>query len=88
MVLIAIASSNRHNGHDTAPGVAVLSERVRVADSAASLPNFPRWKSRFARSNGYEPQRDGRYAPPLKPQPERAPDQDATQSGPPAADAA
>jgi len=37
---------------------------------------FPSWKSRFARSSGFEPERDGRYAPPIaakEPTP-RAPD--------------
>jgi hypothetical protein len=50
--------------------------------------NFPRWKSRFARSSGYLPERDGPVAPALPPRQTRpAQDQDAIQSDPAAAGA-
>ncbi len=86
MVMVMVASSNGHNGRHAAMGIAVASERGQVPDSAASLANFPRWKSRFARSSGYEPERDGPIAPPLRTSP--APCQAATENGAPAADAA
>ncbi|MGA2035910.1 MAG: hypothetical protein ABSG68_26985 [Thermoguttaceae bacterium] len=31
--------------------------------SGLSVDPFPRWKSRFAKSSGFEPERDGRIAP-------------------------
>jgi hypothetical protein len=86
--MVLVASSSRHNGRPTGAGACVLSAPGPLPDSAASLANFPRWQSRFARSSGFIPQRDGRFAPPLKAKPKPAPDQDAIRSGPSAAGAA
>jgi hypothetical protein len=57
----------------------------------SSDTNFPVWKSRFARSSGYIPERDGPMAPPLSHQETRkstrAPSEDVI-SDPAAAGAA
>jgi hypothetical protein len=66
VVLIA-SGTYRHQGQLTGGQAAVLSSRevLPIDRSSASGANFPGWKSRFARSSGYDPARDGRFAPPL-----------------------
>jgi hypothetical protein len=72
-----------HNGR-----LGVLSFPGKGCHGNASGANFQRWKSRFARSSGYVPERDGRIAPPLKPETKPAPCEDVVQPDPAAAGAA
>ncbi len=88
-----IASAQRQNDRTTVHRVEVVCQRAVPCDSQASVAIFPRWKSRFARSSGYLPERDGRHAPPLNggslttSATPAAPDR-TVQRDPPAADAA
>jgi hypothetical protein len=63
--MVLIAQSVRRNGRVTAFTADDLVERDGRGRDLNTDP-MPRWKSRFARSSGYDPARDGRYAPPLE----------------------
>jgi hypothetical protein len=88
-MVLSAAAFGRHNRKILARGVEVLGARRRGSMRTASGTNLPNWLSRFAKSSGYEPARDGRFAPPLGQETptKRASDQDVVR-GPSAADAA
>ncbi len=88
--MVLTAPTTRRNGRLVPGGASVAGEIQRgIPRETPSGAGFPKFRSRFARSSGFDPQRDGRYAPPLPAatQTKPAPDQDVLESTP-AADAA